>query len=315
MTTEKFIVATKQWSLGFIKETVYQGNVITVDYAKGQISIDGRVFPDTRDIDIAKRQAERFPGNPLIVPFSEEMFARLKGSRTATAPTPKPKPGENMKVIQSDEDLHEEIDISGTQISKRKREAEEAAKSKVKKDGMPVIRGDESPEERVERIRAEKLAGEKMPVVRDDSLGVDGGSKASALNAGQKLPTRAEVEAREANVRQQAADRKADAEAKRVQVIADTTSNKELQALVEVADASFPTPTLIDAPMDTPVEKSKPSSVDLRMNALESKVNSIASSVDSLVAALTRPPEPIVRTPVHRGPGRPRKVRPEGVQT
>lgn len=306
MATEKYIVATKQWSLGFLKETVYAGNVITVDYDKGQISIDGRVFPDTRDIDIAKRQAERFPNNPLIIPFTDEDLRRIKGMKAPVAP-PKPKPGENMKVIQSDEDLHETIDISSTQVSKRKREAEEAAKAKVKKNGMPIIKGDESPEERVGRIQAEKLAEGKMPVVRDDSLGVDGGSKAAALNAGQKLPSRAEIEARESSVRAAAEARKKEAESKRVQVIPDTEANTELLGLVEQADAHDVPHTPIEAPMETATQTvATPSAAvaDARMDALEAQVSSLSNSIGQLVAALTptRQPEPVVRTPVRRGP-------------
>ena len=315
MAAEKYIVAAKQWSLGFLKETVYQGNVITVDHDKNQISIDGRMFPDTRDMDIAKRQAERFPNNPLIVPFTDADYQRLKFSKVAsTVAQPKPKPGENMKIEQSDEDLHDIIDISSTQVSKRKREAEEASRTKVKRDGMPIIKGDESPEERVERIRAEKLAEGKMPIVHDDSLGVSGGSKAAALNAGQKLPSRTEVEANEASVRQQAEARKKQAEAKRVQVIPDNEVNTELQGLVEQAESSNKPFTRIESSMEgdtetaaTPSAPVAPAS-DARMDALESKVNALSDSIGSLVAVLQgqalRQQEPVVRVPVRGKPGR-----------
>jgi hypothetical protein len=301
MAVEKYIVAVKQWSLGFLKETVYRGNTLTVDREKNTLKIDGRSFQDVRDIDIAVRQAERFPDNPLIVPFTEETLARLRGMKAAQpSAAPKPRPGENMKVIQSDDDLHESIDISDTQVSRIKREAKEAERNKAKVDKLPIIKGDETPEERVGRLQEEKRAEGKMPIVRDDSLGVDGGSRAAALNAGQKLPTRDEIEAREGIVRAEAAARKKAAEAKRVVVSGDAEGDAEVQALVDASETHPQAPVEVrSAPAPKPAE-------DARFAALENKVNSLSDSVGALVAALTQKaapaePAPVVRVPVRAG--------------
>ena len=301
MAIEKYIVAVKQWSLGFLKETVYRGNTLTVDREKNTLKIDGRSFQDVRDIDIAVRQAERFPDNPLIVPFTDEMLAHLRGMKAAQpSSAPKPRPGENMKVIQSDDDLHEEIDISDTQISRKNREAKEAERTKAKVEKLPIIKGDESPEERVGRLQEEKRLAGKMPIVRDDSLGVAGGSRATALNAGQKLPTRDEIEAREGIVRAEAEARKKAAISKRVVVAGDAEGDAEVQALVDAAE------THPQAPVEVRSAPAPKSAADARLDAMESQINSLSNSMGQLVAALTQkaaaPVEaPVVRVPVQSG--------------
>jgi len=304
MSTEKFIVVSKQWSLGFLKETVYRGNVLAVDHDKNTLNIDGRQFNDVRDIDIAKRQAEKFPNNPLIVPFSEEALARLKGGPAPIA-APKPKPGENMKVIRSDEDLHETIDIADTQVSRKNREAKEAERTKAKVEKLPVVKGDETPEERVERIREEKLK-EKIPIVRDDSLGYEGGSKAAALNAGQKLPSLEEVKAKEDAARQLAESRKKAVEARRlVSVTSDSEGNKELQDLVAADEKPQQAPPPVEAPVETET-KSSQATADVvithpnsRMDSLEAQVTALSEVVGNLMKALN-PEGNVVRRAVKR---------------
>ena len=54
-----------------------------------------------------------------------------------------------MKIIQSDQDLSDDIDISYTQISKINENKKAAVKDKVKSDGMEIIRGDETASERL----------------------------------------------------------------------------------------------------------------------------------------------------------------------
>jgi len=294
MATEKFIVAAKQWSLGFLKESVYRGSVMVVDRDKNTLTIDGRQFTDLRDIDIAKKQSERFPENPLLVPFSEDNLKRVKSGAVVVAP-PKPRPGENMKVIRSDEDLHETIDIADTQVSRKNREAKEAERTKAKVEKLPVVKGDETPEERVERLREEKLK-EKIPVVRDDSLGYEGGSKAAALNAGQRLPSLDEVKAKEDTARQLAEARKRDAEAKRAVLAPVTSTNegaRELQDLVAADDASQdgkPLPIVPPAETETGSADVVTQVVnvppDTRMEALESQVSALTQVVGNLVKAL-----------------------------
>jgi hypothetical protein len=290
MATEKFIVAAKQWGLEFLKETVYRGSVLEVDCEKNSLTIDGRKFTDVRDIDIAKRQAERFPDNPLIVPFSPDNLARLRTG--VVVPVSKPKPGENMKIVQSDEDLHDTIDIADTQVSRKNREAKEAERQKAKVEKLPIIKGDESPEERVERLREEKR-NEKMPIVRDDSLGAEGGSKAASLNAGQKLPTLDEVKAKEEKAKQLADVRKKEAEAKRAALVtSEAEGGKELQDLVLASETKTSSGPDAPSPATVPPEAS-------RLDALEKTVNGLADTVNNLVKTLN-PDSYVIRRPVPR---------------
>jgi len=227
---EKFILTVKAGlHLGHIKETFGAGAVIEHDAVNGRLIIDGRKFDDTRDLDILKRQALKFPQEPWIVPFSEELMTAIRNQRAGKpAPAAKPRPGENMQVIKSDEDLNETIDISATQISKRNNEAKEAARQKVKTEGMPIIRGDETVQERLaslkdktdinsmaERVRLKRESDIKMPIVQDDSLGQGVGKNQIPLNAGQQLPSRESVEAKSEDARAQAEARKKDADARR----------------------------------------------------------------------------------------------------
>lgn len=218
MNTEKYILTQKELHLGYIKETFRAGAVI--ELANGRLVIDGRKFDDTRDLEILKRQAVKFPDSPWIIPYSEEsLFEVVSGIPVERNPI-KPKPGENMEVVQSDEDSHEVIDISSTQVSKRKAEAKETSKDKIKSNKLEIIRGDESVEDRIaalkdkndpssiaERARL-KAAGVKMHVVQDDSLGSGLGQKTISMNAGQVLPSREEVEARTEAIKARAEARK-----------------------------------------------------------------------------------------------------------
>ena len=70
---EKWILTVKELHLGHCKETFRAGAVIELDEPNGRLIIDGRRFNDTRDLDVLKRQAERYPDNPWVVPYSKEM--------------------------------------------------------------------------------------------------------------------------------------------------------------------------------------------------------------------------------------------------
>jgi hypothetical protein len=271
---EKYIVAVRQWGLGFLKETVFQGNVIAVDRVKNTLTIDGRVFSDVRDIDIAIRQAENCPSNPLIVPFTEENLARLKSSKQMAVMPKTNKTKDKMEVITSDEDLHNSIDISDTQISRKSKEAKEAERSAAKNDKLTVIVGDEKPEDRVQRLKYEELKKNSMPIVRDDSLGVETGSKGAALNAGQKLPSRAEVTAKEALVRAEAEARKRQANAKRQAIVeGDAAVTRAIQGEdVPSVPAPIPAQAVTDA----------------RFADLENKFSVLAGSVNALTELLTK---------------------------
>jgi len=248
--SEKYIITQKELHLGYIKETFYAGAVIEHDEVKHTLIIDGRKFNDTRDLDILKRQVERNPNNPWIVPFSESVLAEIKASVTPKVTSQKNvQLGKFMKTVQSDEDLmKEEIDIRDTQVSKKNASAKEASRQKVKKEGMVVVRGDESIEERLsslkekndisslsERVRLKSSGSVKIPVVKNDSLGSVVGSNAMPLNAGQPLPSRSEVEAKTDSAKALAAARKAEIEAKRGKVASEIEDGDIVSEDIETA--------------------------------------------------------------------------------
>ena len=144
---------------------------------------------------------------------------------------------------------------------------------------MPIIRGDETVEERLaalkdktdinsmaERVRL-KQAGTKMPIVQDDSLGTGVSRTATPLNAGQTLPTREVVEAKSEEAKAMADARKKEAETKRKQepeaVVGiemgenDSDASKEdeiatLKAKIASLEAENQKPTAMRRPVKTP---------------------------------------------------------------
>lgn len=208
-------ILTRTMHLGFLKESFGKGAVIQYYPEKSILVVDGRKFEDYRDIEILKKQAVKKPHDPWIIPYSEEARAILLGEEMETAPVVQPRDdGDKMPVIQSDADSHEVIDIGHTKVSKISNAAKEAERNKVRSNDLPVIKGDESVEERLaelkdakstdltaraERVRLMTSQKAEMPVVRDDSLGAGSGSKSAALNAGLPVGGKRAEEAPEAS--------------------------------------------------------------------------------------------------------------------
>lgn len=231
--SERFILTKRELHLGHIKETFGRGAVIEHDVDNKRLIIDGRKFEDTRDLDILKRQALKCPDDPWVLPYSEETLQDVLGlgSEKALPESKKDQKVGGMEVIQSDEDLQDTIDIRDTQVSKRNNEAKEeqreAVKNRDKTGNMEVIRGDEGVNERLERLkgktdltsiaeRARLKEKQKMAVVADDgTCGMNGGSKSSALNAGQQLTSRDDVDSRDDNVAAEKEARRREIEANR----------------------------------------------------------------------------------------------------
>ena len=310
--SEKFILTVKELHFGFIKETFRAGAVIEHDEVNRRLIIDGRKFDDVRDLDILKRQAAKYPDKPWILPFSPENLEKVQASLPVRAEAPKkPRPGENMQVVKSDADLVEPIDIKDTQISKRNQEVKEAARQKVKSDKMEIVRGDETVEERIarlkdktdinsmaERARLKASMPAKMPVVKDDSLGAGVSKSTVPLNAGQPLPSRESVEAnseeakataearkKEAAIRRQTSDAEGESEAPAVEAPAVESDSSEpsivakVGAVVELADGET------DVGKDAEIAKLK-----ARIAALEAE-NKKAPAVR----------RPVTRVPVKQG--------------
>ena len=297
--SEKFILTVKELHFGFIKETFGVGTVIEHDEANKRLIIDGRKFDDVRDLDILKRQAIRNPDKPWIIPFSDENLQQVLAMRPVRAEAPKkPRPGENMKIVKSDSDLTEPIDIRDTQISKRNNEAKEAARQRVKSDKLEVIRGDESVEERIarlkdktdinsiaERTRLKAAQPAKMPVVQDDSLGVSISRTAIPMNAGQVLPSRETIEANTEEVRAIAESRKKAAESKR------QTTDVESESVLSEAVSSEPVVGVELGDNDTDSDK-------------EVEIARLKAKIAELEAENQKPPairKPVARVPVQAG--------------
>lgn len=230
-------ILTKSMHLGYLKETFGRGSVLTFNQENKSLIIDGRRFDDYRDLEILKRQAAKSPHAPWIIPFTEENLQAIRGGLDQAAPAiPKRAPnGDGMEIIKSDEDMHDTIDISNTKISERNQERRDAQRQKVQDEGMEIIQGDESVEERIARLkeaketdlaaRAERvrLMSEKkasMPIVHDDSLGSISGSKSAALNAGLPVGGKRPQETPE-TVKAAAEARKAEIESNRQKVARD----------------------------------------------------------------------------------------------
>lgn len=253
--SEKFILTVKSFHLGHIKETFGAGAVIEHDEVNKRLIVDGRKFDDTRDLDILKRQAAKDPDHAWIVPFDEELLAEIRGSKPVAPPPAKPRPGENMQIIKSDSDLTEPIDIRNTQVSKINNAAKEAARNKVKVEGMPIIRGDETVQERLaalkdktdinsmaERVRLKREGGSKMPIVQDDSLGTGVSRTATPLNAGQAIPSRESMDAKSEEARAIADARKRESEMRRKSAGVDVPSENVVAPEAKAPAVEVPAP-------------------------------------------------------------------------
>jgi hypothetical protein len=249
-------ILTRSMHLGYLKETFGRGAVINFNPETRRLTIDGRSFEDYRDLEILKRQAAKKPHDPWIIQYSEEALQDIRGGAEEAAPAvPKRAANsEGMEIVQSDEDLHETIDISNTKVSRNNQEKRDAQRQKVKDEGMEIIQGDETAEERIARLkeakdtdiaaRAERvrLMSEKkadMPIVHDDSLGAMGGSKSAALNAGLPVSGKRAEEAPE-TVKAAAEARKAEVEMNRQKVAAEMGIDPDQAGIDEVTPAPAP---------------------------------------------------------------------------
>lgn len=194
-------ILTRSMHLGYLKETFGRGAVISFNPEINKMTIDGRSFDDHRDLEVLKNQACKKPHAPWIVQYSKEALQDIRGELHETAPAvPKRTPnGEGMEIVKSDEDMFETIDIRDTKVSARNQERVDAERQKVKDQGMPIIQGDQTVEERIAELKTAKdsdisaraarvrLMSERkadMPIIHDDSLGAGTGSASASMNAG-----------------------------------------------------------------------------------------------------------------------------------
>jgi hypothetical protein len=355
MSTESYVLTPPELHLGHIKETFRRGAVIQFDPERNTLTIDGRRFEDTRDIDVLKRQAHKHPDKPWILPATEETISAMKGY--GPAPTPKkPRPIEHMAVVQSDQDLVDPIDIRHTQVSKRNAEAKDAARTAAhdrdRNRAMEVIRGDETVEERIanhnavesrileledymasrkangkptdlsaqaELVKLKSRQPMKRAIVKDDSLGAGVGRSELAMNAGQHLPSREDVESRAEEQALIAAGRKRQAEAARKKMLSDQGLPADDYEVVPSAvpaparePSTAPEPTgNADVPIAGGIEEGGPSEVPrsaeaARIAALEDRMGGIESTQGQMMGLLQqiagqgaeKAPEAVTRVPV-----------------
>lgn len=168
-------VLKKSMHFGCVKESFLAGTEIQYIPEDRNMRINGRIYDNVTDFDILRRHG-------WVVPYDENEAEELKSTaKPLQQPNEKSKKHEKMKIIKSDEDEMESIDIRDTQIANRKKEAKEKEhKEAIEK--MEIIKGDETPKERRDRIADEK---KKMEIVEDDgSLSGDLIGKQTPLNAG-----------------------------------------------------------------------------------------------------------------------------------
>ena len=213
---EKFILAK---SLHFSQinrgVSVPRGAVVEYDKESRFVIIDGRRYEENiSDVEIAIRHDLKFPEDKWLEPYSEESYRAII-SHDPADDLPKSgvekKDRNSMPVVQSDDDDYDTIDITATKVAAKANQEREDGRKKGS-DNLEIIKGEQTAEEKRlsdETISSDNIAnvarrikemGEtpaKMPIVKDDSLGVSTASFA-ANNAGQNLPSRKEIESREA---------------------------------------------------------------------------------------------------------------------
>jgi len=213
---EKFILAK---SLHFSQinrgVSVPRGAVVEYDKESRFVIIDGRRYEENiSDVEIAIRHDLKFPEDKWLEPYSEERYREIISYDPADD---LPKSGvekkdkNSMLIVQSDEDDYDTIDITSTKIAAKANQEREDSRKKGS-GNLEIIKGEQTAEEKRlsdETISSENIAnvarrikemGEtpaKMPIIKDDSLGVSTASGVAANNAGQNLPSRKEIESRD----------------------------------------------------------------------------------------------------------------------
>jgi len=177
-TTEKFILS-KNLFMGFIAKNFSAGTILDVNRKEKVMMINGTEYTDLRDFDIAEKLKDK-KGVAFIVPYTETspvVKAILKACK-ASLEVKQAEAVPKMRVISSDQDLVDDIDITDTCITKQNAQKKVEAKT-VKKDAkMEVIRDNDAIQPLGERNIAEmkkrveeKNKPAKMPIIRDDNMG------------------------------------------------------------------------------------------------------------------------------------------------
>jgi len=279
-------ILTRTMHFGYLKETFGRGAVIQFNPENRRVVIDGRRFDDYRDVEILKRQAMKNPDKPWIIQYSDEALVEMMGGASVPESIPTRAPNsEGLPIVQSDEDSHETIDISHTKVSAINNAKKEAERQRKHTGPLPVVKGDESVEERLgelkqakdtdlsaraERVRLMGTHKAKMEVVRDDSLGSVGGSASSALNAGTPVGGRRPEETPD-TVKQAAEARKSEIDMNRKRVADEMGIDPEQAGIDEVLPLPAETNVEIPVPVVQP-EAEMDHSKEARIAALKAEL-------------------------------------------
>lgn len=199
-------VLNREVHLGFIKETFQPGTVLEVDTINQVLCANGREFKDIRDIEILQRLDFLEPYSVAQVKAIIKTAASSDSQRLRDLEKEPRDKQRYMEVVKSDADLMgKEIDIRYTKTPKKE--------AKVKGGKLPVIRGDETFEERRARLSKLHPIISQMPIVVDDSLGVDDDTFPSRNTGSNKTGKKKKV-ARRKVARRKVARRKSVVKAK-----------------------------------------------------------------------------------------------------
>jgi hypothetical protein len=162
MAKHKKWVVQKSMHLGMIKTGVAVGTIIIHDEEHNKLIIDGKLYEQTKDLEIMIKHKWVTPFEDTKARAAAEKAQVEQAKRIETHEKETKKNSTDMPIVRSDADDIADIDISYTKKA--------PALPREKNADMPVVRGDESPEERVKRMQAEIPV---LEVVRDDSLGTN----------------------------------------------------------------------------------------------------------------------------------------------
>lgn len=179
-TIEKYILS-KPWNVGRFNCTFPDGTILEVDKKNDMIFSGGREFKGLAEFVIALRIKDARTGIPLVIPYSEKN-SLIKDITSAVKNRMQEKKIEvqRYKIIQSDSDLVDDIDISHVKKATDKKGQEKLDKNAklevIRESEISIPAKKNSMEEIQKRIDSKKPLN--LTIVKDDSLGLGTGEKA-----------------------------------------------------------------------------------------------------------------------------------------
>ena len=318
--TESWILeigGAPEMHLGFLKDTFKRGSVLTLDLTNNRVIINGRVFYDTRDVDLLKSQRRKAldpntpPKRPWIIPYTEEDHYEVKNGYAAptTAPNVHNPRDHSMPIVQEDSTTREPIDIRHTKVAANNAASRVDHRERVAGAPMEIIRGDETVEDRIARLAGkgdprsiqerEQLKRQpwKPEIIHDDSYGAGVSRSEISMNAGQHLISREQAAYNaensyahaEANARKVAADQRRGygAPPMQQQPMPQQAMDVDPSLYDEIAPGfpDVPQAPMQQAPQGPPPAQA-PSTEDARIDQLEGQVAGIAANMGDMMAMM-----------------------------